>query len=651
VNTEFQKLFSPVQIGSMEVSNRIALAPMANYMSDARGTMTQPQIDFMEARAKGGAGLLIMGSIYVQHPHARFGVGQLGLYEDSLIPGYRRMVEAVQTHGAKVAAQIHHAGRQTTRAAIEGEQPVAPSPIPIGGKYNHRPRELSVAEIQDVKAAYVQTALRCKEAGFDAIELHCAHGYLPCEFMSPFSNKRSDEYGGDFDGRMRFPVELLEAIRQAVGDEMPVWCRIVGSELREGGLTIEDSTAIARRLVDAGAAAISVSRGVAPYFWTVSNYYHELGHSVPYAETIKGEVDVPVMVAGRIVEPAHAEGILTNGQADVINLGRALIADPEWPNKAAEGRVEDIRVCISCNKGCHDPHKSVRHTICLVNPDAGREGELTMTPTENPKKVLIVGGGPAGLEAARVAALRGHEVELYEKQDRLGGRWYLAAQVPEKEGFYGFVEYLRDQALGHGARIEMNREITARDVLEMEPDVIIVSTGASPLIPPIPGAGQDFVVTSDDVLAGTAEVGEKVVIVGGGACGLETADYLTVRGKSVTVVEMLDAVCEDMLPDAKYFLLERLEKSGVPILTSTVVEEIGDRQVHLSRQDAEAGILWTSTLDEVDTVVLAVGAHPNEDLAAELRAAGVEVRTVGDCVEAGFAIDAVYQGSKAAREI
>jgi len=384
VKTEFQKLFSPVQIGSMEVSNRIALAPMANYMSDARGTMTQPQIDFMEARAKGGAGLLIMGSIYVQHPHARFGVGQLGLYEDSLIPGYRRMVEAVQTHGAKVAAQIHHAGRQTTRAAIEGEQPVAPSPIPIGGKYSHRPRELSVPEIQDVKAAYVQTALRCKEAGFDAIELHCAHGYLPCEFMSPFSNKRSDEYGGDFDGRMRFPVELLEAIRQAVGDEMPVWCRIVGSELREGGLTIEDSTAIARRLVDAGAAAISVSRGVAPYFWTVSNYYHELGHSVPYAETIKGEVDVPVMVAGRIVEPAHAEGILTNGQADVINLGRALIADPEWPNKAAEGRVEDIRVCISCNKGCHDPHKSVRHTICLVNPDAGREGELTMTPTENP---------------------------------------------------------------------------------------------------------------------------------------------------------------------------------------------------------------------------------------------------------------------------
>ena len=651
MSTEFKNLFSPLQIGSMEVDNRIALAPMANYMSDARGTMTQPQIDFMEARAEGGAGLLIMGSIYVQHPHARFGVGQLGLYEDSLIPGYRRMVEAVKAHGAKVAAQVHHAGRQTSSASIEGEQPVAPSPIPIGGKYSDRPRELSVAEIHDVIDAYVQTALRCKEAGFDAIELHCAHGYLPCEFMSPLSNKRSDEYGGDFDGRMRFPLELLQGIREAVGDQMPVWCRIVGSELRDGGLTIEDTTQIAKRLVEGGAAAISVSRGIAPYYWTVSNYYHELGHSVPYAETIKAEVDVPVMVAGRIIEPGQAEEILAKGQADVINLGRALIADSEWPNKAAAGRVEDIRSCISCNKGCHDPKKSVRHTICLVNPEAGREGELTLTPAEDRKEVLIIGGGPGGLEAARVAALRGHDVSLYEKQDHVGGRWYLASQVPEKGLFYGFVEYLRDQALGHGAKIEMGREITVEDVLEMDPDVTIVATGASPIKPPIPGADQDFVVTSDAVLAGTVDVGENVVIVGGGACGMETADFLALRGKKVTVVEMLDTVCEDMLPDARYFLLERLEKSGVPILVATVVTEIGDHQLLLSREDAEAGLEWSSKIEDVDTVVLAVGAQANTALAEALEEAGVEIHMVGDCVEPGFAIDAVYQGSKVAREI
>lgn len=647
----FGNLFSPIQIGSMTIENRIALAPMANYMSDARGTMTQPQIDFMEARARGGAGLLIMGSIYVQHPEARFGVGQLGLYEDSLIPGYRRMVEAVQAQGSKVAAQIHHAGRATKRASIEGRQPLAPSPIPAGGKYPDRPRELSVAEIQEMIDRYVDTARRCKEAGFDAIELHYAHGYLPCEFMSPHSNKRSDGYGGDLNGRMRFPLELLEAVRSKVGEDVPVWCRIVGSELTEGGLTLEDTTVIARMLAENGAAAISVSRGLAPYYWTVSNYYHELGHSVPYAEAIRAEVDVPVMVAGRIIKPAQAEAILESGRADVINLGRALIADPDWPNRAASGRADEIRPCISCNKGCHDPKKSVRHTICLVNPEAGREGELTLPPVEEPKDVLIVGGGPAGLEAARVAAKRGHRVRLCEKADEVGGRWNLACQVPEKEGFYDLIEYLQGRALAHGATIETGRDLAVDDVTAMDPDVVIVATGANPIVPPIPGADADHVVTSDEVLGGEVEVGAKVLLVGGGACGMETADFLTVRGREVIVVEMLDAVCEDMLPDAKYFLMERLEKAGVPILVSTEVEWIDGDRVMLCRADPETGTSWRTAITDVDTVVLAVGARPNQDLAEGLNGEEIEVFTVGDCVEPGFAIDAIYQGSKVARRI
>jgi 2,4-dienoyl-CoA reductase-like NADH-dependent reductase (Old Yellow Enzyme family)/thioredoxin reductase len=647
----FGNLFSPIQIGSMTVENRVALAPMANYMSDARGTMTQPQIDFMEARARGGTSLLIMGSIYVQHPHARFGVGQLGLYEDSLIPGYRRMVEAVHVHGSKVAAQIHHAGRATKRQSIEGNQPVAPSPIPAGGKYPDRPRELSVAEIQEMIDRYVETARRCEEAGFDAIELHYAHGYLPCQFMSSHSNKRSDAYGGDLHGRMRFPLELLEAVRAEIGEEVPVWCRIVGSELTEGGLTLEDTTVIARMLAEGGAAAISVSRGVAPYYWTVSNYYHELGHSVPYAEAIRAEVDVPVMVAGRIVKPAQAEAILESGKADMINLGRALIADPNWPNKAASGRTDEIRPCISCNKGCHDPKKSVRHTICLVNPEAGREGELTLTPVEEPKDLLIVGGGPAGLEAARVAALRGHRVTLYEEADQVGGRWNLACQVPEKEGFYDVIEYLRGRALAHGATIETGREVTVDDVTAIDPDAVIVATGASPVVPPIPGTDGDHVVTSDEVLAGEVEVGARALIVGGGACGLETADFLAVRGREVVVVEMLDAVCEDMLPDAKYFLMERLEKAEVPILVSTEVERIEGERVILRRPDPETGTTWTTAIEDVDTVILAAGARPNQALAEDLEDAGYDVHAVGDCVEPGFAIDAIYQGSEVARRI
>lgn len=647
----FERLFSPIQIGPMELHNRIALAPMANYMSDERGTVTQPQIDFMEARAKGGAGLLIVGSIYVQHPQARFGVGQLGLYDDSLIPGYRRLVEAVKAHGAKIAAQLHHAGRQTTRAAIEGQQPVAPSPIARGGKYSDEPKELSVAEIQQIIEAYAQTARRCIEAGFDAIELHYAHGYLPCQFMSPFSNKRSDEYGGDLNGRMKFPLELLRRVKAQVGDGVPVWCRIIGSELVEGGLTLEDMKVIARMLVEAGSAAISVSRGIAPYYWTVSNYYSEPGHSVPYAEAIKAEVNVPVMVAGRITDPEHAERILQNGQADIINLGRALIADPEWPRKAAEGRLDDIMPCISCNKGCHDPNRKVRHTICLVNAEAGREGEFRITPAERIKKVMVIGGGPAGLEAARVASLRGHEVTVYEKQERLGGRWYLGSQVPCKQHFYKVVEHFRDQAVKHGARIEMGRTITADDVAALKPDVVIVATGASPIIPPIPGVDQEYVVTSDDVLSGKVETGKRVVVVGGGSCGAETADFLSERGKKVIIVEMLDAVCPDMLPDAKHFLLERLDKAGVRILTSTKVEAIHDHQVILTRQEPGLDLTWKASLGPVDTVVLAVGARSNRDLAQELKKLDVEMVEIGDCTQPGFAIDAIYQGAKIGREI
>jgi 2,4-dienoyl-CoA reductase-like NADH-dependent reductase (Old Yellow Enzyme family)/thioredoxin reductase len=635
----------------MEVSNRIALAPMANYMSDERGSMTQPQIDFMEARARGGLGLMIMGSIYVQHPEARFGVGQLGLYKDSLLPGYVRLVESVKRHGPKIAAQIHHAGRQTTRAAIEGRQPLAPSPIARGGKYSDEPRELSVAEIREIIEAYAQTANRCVQAGFDAIELHCAHGYLPCEFMSPFSNKRSDEYGGDLNGRMKFPLELLGRVKETVGDDVPVWCRIIGSELVEGGLTIDDMKVIAKMLVEAGSAAISVSRGIAPYYWTVSNYYADPGYSVPYAEAIKAEVDVPVMVAGRITEPAQAEEVLRSGKADIINMGRALITDPEWPNKAAGGRVEDIMPCISCNKGCHDPMKKIRHTICLVNAQAGRERELEPTSAAKAKKVMVVGGGPAGLEAARVAALRGHEVTVYEKAERLGGRWYLGCQVPHKGHFYEMIEYFRDQAVKHGATIELGREITAKDVEALKPDVVVVATGSSPLIPPIPGADQDFVVTTDDVLAGRVEVGSRAVIVGGGSCGAETADFLAERGIRATVVEMLQTLCPDMLPDAKHFLMERLEKAGVPILPSTTVASIGDHSVELVRKEPGSELEWTATIEDVDTVILAVGARPNRELAEQLEGMHAGVHAIGDCVQPGFAIDAVYQGARVGVDI
>ncbi len=649
----FSMLLSPIKIGSMEVKNRIVLAPMANYMSDDEGAMTAPQIAFLERRARGGTGLLVVGSLYIQHPIGRFGVGQLGIYDDKLIPGYRRMVDAVHAHGAKVAAQLHHAGRATTRAAIQGQQPVAPSPIVLGvGKYVDPPRELSKAEIQQIVQLYADAAQRCKEAGFDGVEIHMAHGYLPCQFMSPFSNKRSDEYGGDVYGRTRFPREVIQAVKSAVGEDIPVWCRIIGDELQgDAGLQLEDMKVIARLLVEAGAQALSVSRGIAPYFYTVMNYHFDQGCMVNLAGAIKGVVDVPVFTAGRITEPAFAEGVLREGRADMINLGRALICDPDWANKAAAGAPEDIRPCLGCNVGCHDPKRKVRHTLCLSNAECGREGHFDVVPTASPKKVLVIGGGPAGLEAARVAQQRGHQVTLVEKNTYLGGQFHLGAVPADKNGMDRLIDWWARQAEKVGVRIELGKQVTAEDVRLAAPDVVVLATGGKLVVPPIPGIGRAFVVTAHEVLAGTASVGENVVVLGGGQTGAETAEWLALKGKKVTVVEMLEDIAMNVPPDAQFFIKQSLAELGVRVLTSTLIKEIGENHVTLTRNGDGNGLMWSATLENVDTVVLAAGIQPERTLAEEIVGLVPEVHVIGDASTPGNALDAVHQAASVAREI
>jgi 2,4-dienoyl-CoA reductase-like NADH-dependent reductase (Old Yellow Enzyme family)/thioredoxin reductase len=648
----FEHLFSPIRIGPMELENRVTLAPMANYMSDDEGTMTDPQIAFLERRARGGTGLLVVGSLYVQHPIGRFGSGQLGIYDDKLIPGCRRMVAAVHQHGTKVAAQLHHAGRATTRAAVEGHQPVAPSPVAMNrGKYLDTPRELSVAEIEETVQLYVDAARRSVEAGFDGIEVHMAHGYLPCSFLSPFSNKRSDEYGGDVVGRTRFPSEILRAVKAAVGPDIAVWCRVVGDE-REGdqGLQIEDMKEIAPLLVEAGAEAISVSQGLAPYYYTVPSYRFEQGCMVHLAEEVKKVVDVPVFTAGRITDPAYAEEVLRDGRADLIALGRALICDPDWAHKAAAGEVEDIRPCPGCNLGCHDPRRKVRHTQCVCNPECGSEGQFDIVPAEKVKKVLVVGGGPAGLEAARVARQRGHEVTLVEKNDYLGGQLHLGSLPPHKEGMQRAIDWWTRQLEKEGVRIELGKQVTADDLRQAAPEVVIFATGGNPTVPDIPGADRASVVTAHAVLAGTSDVGGNLVVLGGGQTGAETAEVLALQGKKVTVVEMLEDIGLNVPPDTRHFIKVGLQDMGVRVLTSTSVLEIGESSVKLSRKQDD-GLEWSATLTDVDNVVLAVGIEPERTIAEDIGDVVEEVHVIGDASAPGQALDAIHHAARVARTI
>lgn len=624
------------------MKNRIVMSPMSNYMATPKGEVTDREIAFYVARARGGAGLIAMGASYV-HPSGSFGVGQMGIYDDSLVPGLKRMVEAIHAAGAKISIQLHHAGRQTT-SAVTGYQPVAPSPVPCPVK-KEMPHPLTKAEIAEMVENFAQAARRAREAGFDIVEIHCAHGYLPAQFLSPYSNKRADEYGGDLQGRTRFAVEILRRCREVLGEGIPVICRIVGDEMVEDGIHLDEARKIARVLESVGAAAISVSTGVAPFFYTVPNMAVEPGWNRKSAAGIKEAVGVPVIVAGRINDPQLAEEILAERQADLINMGRPLIADPELPIKAMAGRFDDIRKCIGCNKGCHDRRRKDRSTQCLVNPEAGRETTLTLVPAEKPRRVVVVGGGPAGMEAARAAALRGHRVILFERQDKLGGRLSLAAVPPQKSGYAEAVSYLSREVSRLPVEIRTGRAVTAEEVLALDPDAVILATGARPAVPRIPGLAESGFVTADEVLEKGGLPRDQVLVIGGGAVGAETAHLLATQGQHVTVVEMLSEIAQDIPDDARFHLLRAFENLPVRILTSTTVKGLEKGRARVERDGRE------ETLERFDAVVLAAGAVPNAELAVELRNKVKDVHVVGDVVEPRDALRAIYEGSVAGRAV
>ena len=637
------KILQPVNVGKMEIKNRLVVPAMGTGFGASDGTVSDRLIEYHEARARGGFGLVIV-EVTAIDPLGNGSPSELGIWDDKFMPGLRHLVDRIHAASAKIAVQLHHAGRATYSSNIGGQQPVAPSAIP-DPITREMPRELTVEEIRSLVEAYAQGARRAKECGFDAVELHGAHGYLIAQFMSAYANKRTDEYGGNLEGFLRFPLEILQRTRELVGPDYPILFRISADEAVPEGRTIEESVVVAKRLVAAGLDALHVSVGVfESSHLTSAPPAVEPGFNAAAAATIKAAVSVPVIAVGRIVNSTVAEDIISSGKADLVAIGRSSLTDPEFAVKAFEGRDEDIVKCLSCNEGCIDMLMLGGSSItCTQNQALGREAEYASAGAAKAKKVVVAGGGPAGLEAARTAALWGHKVTLCEKRDCLGGQVLLAAVPPAKEVWLEVVRSRIKDLQRLEVEIKLGCELTPELVKELSPDVVIVATGSAPLLPDIPGADGSKAVTAHDALSG-APVGARIVVVGGGMVGCETADYLAQQGKDVTIVEMLRRTAQDVSPSARYFLRRRLKERDVKILTSTSVKAITDVGVVISSEGEER------TLEPVDTVVLATGAKSVNDLAA-VKELVPEAYVVGDAASPGKILQAVQQAAEVARSL
>lgn len=636
------KLFSPVKIGTVELKNRIVMASMGS-LTGKEGFLSETTKNYLVRRAKGGAAL-ITTELTTVAPNSQTTLLDLGIWNDRFNPAWTELATAIHDAGAKLSIQLSHGGR-LCKPSVICRQPVAPSAVtsPLTGE---TPRELTLSEIEELTERFGEAATRARDAGADMVEIQGAQGQLVHDFMSPLVNKRTDEYGNDLKGRIKFAVEIIKRVKEKTGSDFPVVFRMVGSDLVKGGLVLEDSKVMAPILVEAGADALSVTAGAGGevVHFMIPPADAGTACSVDLAGAIKSVVQVPIITAQRIIDPVQAEDILKEGKADIICLGRALLADPDWPRKAAEGAFEDIRHCIGCCQGCVDTGRKYGRRTCLQNPEVVKEKEFEIGPVKKPRRVTVVGGGPAGMEAARVAASRGHQVSLYEKGSELGGQWILACKPPKKDDYREVIRYNRRELNKLNVRIHLNQAVTLALIEETKPDVVIVATGAVPISPGIPGVDNKNVVTAHDVLSGKASIGDKVVVVGGGMVGSETADYLVTHGKKVTIIEMLEKIAADVGPCRKYYLLQRLTQGGVEILTSARVKAITEGGIIVDKNGEDRNI------GTFDTVVLALGTKPVRELAEQLEGK-VEVYTIGDAAEPRKAIDAIAEGARIGREI
>jgi len=665
-------IFEPIIINQRQVKNRIYMPAMHLGMA-VDYEVTDPLVDFYRERARGGAGLICVG--YATVDELSGNTTNIGAHEDRFIPGLSRLAGTIKENGACSAVQLNHAGRYNFSFFLNGQQPVAPSAV-ASRMTKETPRALTIPEIRTIVERFARAAGRVQAAGFDAVEILSGTGYLISEFLSPLTNQREDGYGGPLENRMRFGLEIMQAVRAAVGPDFPVIVRMNGNDFMKGGQNRRELQVYARALQETGGVdALSINVG-----WHEARV-PQITTAVPrgafayLARAIKAQITLPVIYGHRVNDPATARELLLDEMCDMVAMGRGLIADPYLPEKTLQKRETEIVHCVACAQGCFDNLFKLKSVECLCNPQAGHEAECRKTArAEAPKTVMVVGGGAAGMRAALTAAERGHNVHLYEASDQLGGQLYLAAAPPGRLEFAQLARDLATQVALSPVKVHLNTAVDEKQLVGDRPDHVILATGGQPITPPIPGIDNAHVVQAWDVLRNRVRTGRRVVVIGGGAVGVETALFLAEKGtlsaetlkflmvnqaepledlydlaitgtKEVTLIEMIDRIGQGLGKTTRWTLLQDMQRTSVRVMSATQALEITPGNVVV--ETAEGG----QTEIPADTVVLGVGAQPYRPLVGTLEKLNIPYTTVGDAYQVATAFEAMHSGFRAASAI
>jgi len=639
-------ILSPLKIKSMELSNRVVMPPMGTNLGNADGTVSAESIAYLKRRAKGKPGLIIT-EITGVHPDGLVSPNQLGAYDDRFIPGLAQLAGLAHEAGCKIAMQIHHSGRESLYLLGQGKA-MGPSAIP-SIVFRGTPREMTAADIREAITAFGAAARRGRDAGFDAVEIHCAHGYLLTQFLSALSNQRTDEYGGaTLKERARFVLDVIRDIRRQVGPDFPVSIRISAEEFIRGGYSADDMQTVLPDMVEAGVDIIHASFGThgSPGGITQAPSEYKPGFNAWLARKVKDVVSIPVIAVGRFTDPAQADLVIARGDADLVAFGRQFLADPDFLIKAREGRTADIRQCIACNQGCIEREILGEGNIrCSINAETGQETIYPEGPAANPKNVWVVGAGPAGLTAAQEADRLGHRVTLFEQRDILGGQIRYAQVPPHKEIYGEWIDWQIGQVKKSGVAIKSGVEVTEALLRDGKPDFVIMATGGEKLVPPVAGIDKAFVCDAWQILDGRVAPKKSALVIGGALIGMETADFLSEKGVEVTVVEMLKRSPVLKITSHGYMLHNRLREKNCRMYFGAEVKAIGDGTVEIEAAGEK------STIGPVDQVVVAAGMKPTNNLKGVLENLKIPFAVVGDARSTRRILEAVEEGARAAWDL